>query len=177
MACSTRLPPASSALNIPLDELSFQWQYAEPANGDWVNIVGATGTTFTPSDFLATGLNVGVPLRVQASFIDGLGVKETVISAPTAVLLTNPAVNHAPTVVPQVAPPGLSDTSAREDAPLGTDARPGLFLPLITTFTDDLTAANQLIYTATLADGSAARHDRPALRGSDRRRRARHSRP
>ena len=142
-------------LNIPLEELSFQWQYAEPANGDWVNIVGATNSTFTPSDFLATGLNVGVPLRVQASFIDGLGVKETVTSAPTAVLLTNPAVNHAPTVAPQTSPPGLSDTSARQDAPLGTDARPGIFLPLITNFTDDLTAANQLTYAATLADGSA----------------------
>jgi Ca2+-binding RTX toxin-like protein len=141
-------------LNIPLDELDFQWQYAEPANGDWVNIVGATNATFTPTDFLATGLNVGVPLRVQATFIDGLGVKETVVSAPTALLLTNPAVNHAPIVVQQVSPPGLSDTSARDGQPLGTAAHPGLFLPLITNFSDDITAANQLVYTATLKDGS-----------------------
>src|SRR6185436_20508743 len=93
-----------AANDIPANELSFQWQYAEPANGDWVNIVGANEATFTPTDFLATGLNVGVPLRVQATFIDGLGVKETVVSAPTALLLTNPAVNHAPIVVQQVSP-------------------------------------------------------------------------
>ena len=144
-----------AANDIPANELSFQWQYAEPANGDWVNIVGATNATFTPSDFLATGLNVGVPLRVQATFIDGLGVKETVTSAPTAILVTNPAVNHAPTVVPQISPPGLSDTSARVGEALGTAAHPGLFLPLITNFTDDLTAANQLVYAATLKDGTA----------------------
>src|SRR6185295_7571435 len=93
--------------------------------------------------------HVGFPLRVVASFTDGLGVKETVFSPPTAALVTNPAVNHAPTVVTQVAEPGLFDTSARANEPMT------LFLPLVTTFTDDQTAAANLIYTATLANGTA----------------------
>ena len=117
-------------IDIPLNELNFQWQMQIVAPGGgglrWVDIAGATGTTFAPTDF-----HVGNPLRVQASFIDGLGVKETVVSAPTAVLVTNPAVNHAPTVVTQVAEPGLFDTSAQADQPMT------LFLPLVTTFTDD----------------------------------------
>jgi len=142
-------------LNIRLDELNFQWQYADPFNADWINIAGATSATFKPSDFLATGVNAGVPLRVQVTFIDGLGVKETVFSAPTGILLTNPLVNHAPFVVPQVSPPGLADTSARDGQPLGTTAHPGLYLPLITNFGDDITAANQLDFTATLKNGSA----------------------
>jgi Ca2+-binding RTX toxin-like protein len=139
--------------DIPVNELNIQWQYQDPvavggAPPQWVNIVGATGLSFTPSDRY-----VGVPLRVVASFTDGLGVHEMVASAPTALVVTNPAVNHAPTVVTQVAQPGLPDTTAREDTPLGTATRPGIFLPLITTFTDDTTPANQLIYTATLGNG------------------------
>ena len=70
-------------------------------------------------------------------------------SAPTAALVFDPAVNHAPTVVTQVAEPGLFDTSALQDQPIT------LSLPLVTTFTDDQTPAANLIYTATLADGSA----------------------
>src|SRR6185436_2642533 len=53
------------------------------------------------------------------------------------------------TVVTQVAENGLFDTSAQQDQAMT------LFLPLVTTFTDDQTAAANLIYTATLADGSA----------------------
>jgi len=135
-------------IDIPLNELSFQWQYeiaaAPGGTSQWVDIVGATDPTFEPTDFY-----VGFALRVVASFVDGLGVTERVISAPTALLVTDPAVNHAPTVVTQVAENGLFDTSARQDTPLT------LFLPLVTTFTDDQTNAANLIYTATLADGSA----------------------
>jgi Ca2+-binding RTX toxin-like protein len=145
------LDPATagfSRIDIPLNELQLQWQVQDLARGDWVNIEGATGPAFIPTDF-----QVGEAIRVQATFIDGLGVKETVFSAPTAVVATNPIVNHAPTVVAQVAQPGLPDTTAHEDTPLGTASRPGIFLPLITTFTDDTTPANQLVYTATLANG------------------------
>jgi Ca2+-binding RTX toxin-like protein len=142
-------------IDIPLNELSLQWQYLDPVavGGNppqWVNIAGATAASYVVTDFL-----VGVPLRVVASFTDGLGVHEAVASAQTAIVVTNPAVNHAPTIVTQVAQPGLPDTTAREDTPLGTTTRPGIFLPLITTFTDDNTAANRLIYTATLANGAA----------------------
>ena len=135
--------------DIPLNELNLQWQYLDPvavggAPPTWVDIAGATGATFAPTDF-----QVGTPLRVQATFIDGLGVKETVSSAPTAILIADPAINHAPTVVTQVAEPGLFDTSAQQDQAMT------LFLPLVTTFTDDQTPAANLIYTATLANGSA----------------------
>ena len=134
--------------DIPLQDLNFQWQYqivaAPGGTSQWVDIAGATEPTFVPTDFY-----VGFALRVVASFIDGLGVKETVFSAPTALLVTDPAVNHAPTVVTQVAENGLFDTSAQQDQAMT------LFLPLVTTFTDDQTPAANLIYTATLADGSA----------------------
>jgi Ca2+-binding RTX toxin-like protein len=152
------LDPATAGferIDIPLDELSLQWQYLDPVavGGNppqWVNIAGATGTSFVVTDFF-----VGVPLRVVASFTDGLGVHESVASVQTAVVNTDPGVNHAPTIVTQVAQPGLPDTTGHEDTPLGTTARPGIFLPLITTFTDDNTPANQLVYAATLANGDA----------------------
>ena len=141
-------------IDIPLNELNFQWQYQDQAGvggarpPSWISITGATGASFTPTDAY-----IGVPLRVVASFTYGLGVKETIVSAPTSLVVTNPVINHAPTIVTQVAQPGLPDTTGREDTPLGTTARPGITLPLITVFTDDTTPANQLIYTATLANG------------------------
>ncbi len=141
---SIRGRSADSRSRSKISASNGRCRLSAPGGGtQWLDIAGATGTTFAPTDF-----HVGNPLRVQASFTDGLGVKETVFSAPTAILVTNPAVNHAPTVVTQVAEPGLFDTSAREDQPIT------LFLPLTTTFTDDTTAAANLIYTATLADGS-----------------------
>jgi Ca2+-binding RTX toxin-like protein len=142
-------------IDIPLNELNFQWQYQDQAGvggarpPSWIAIAGATGPSFTPTDTF-----IGVPLRVVATFTDGLGVKETIVSAPTSLVVTNPAINHAPTIVTQVAQPGLPDTTGHEDTPLGTVARPGISLPLITVFTDDTTPANQLIYTATLANGA-----------------------
>ena len=142
-------------IDIPQNEINLQWQYqivaAPGGTSQWVDIAGATASTFAPTDFF-----VGFPLRVVASFIDGLGVRETVFSAPTAILVADPAVNHAPTVVTQVAEPGLFDTSARAGLPFTLD------LPLFTTFVDDQTASAALTYTATLAstgaalDGSAA---------------------
>ena len=141
-------------IDIPLEEMSFQWQWLDPvaANGNpphWVDIVGATGTSFTVPDRY-----VGFPIRVVASFTDGLGVAETVASAQTASVNDNPAINLAPVIQPQTDQPGLPDTTAIEDTPLGTAARPGLFLNLLDIFTDDATPANQLVYTATLADGA-----------------------
>jgi hypothetical protein len=141
-------------IDIPLEEMSFQWQWLDPvaANGNpphWVDIAGATATSFTVPDRY-----VGFPIRVVASFTDGLGVTETVASAQTASVNDNPAINLAPVIQPQTDQPGLPDTTAIEDTPLGTAARPGLFLNLLDIFTDDATPANQLVYTATLADGA-----------------------
>jgi hypothetical protein len=55
--------------------------------------------------------DVGVPLRVQATFIDGLGASAS--RRPCSprrprcyVAVRNPAVNHAPVVLPQISPPG-----------------------------------------------------------------------
>ena len=148
---------------------SYQWQYqiiaAPGGTAQWVNIVGATAATFAPTDFY-----VGNPLRVVASFTDGQGFTETVFSAPTALLAFDPAVNHAPTVVTQVAEPGLFDTTALQDQPIT------LSLPLVTTFTDDQTAAANLIYTATLADGTALETIGLSLRHHAGRRRRRHGR-
>lgn len=66
--------------------ISVRWQSFDGTN--WVNIPGATGTSFTPNDpFIdLNGPQVGRQLRVVASFTDGLGAIETVISAPTAVV-------------------------------------------------------------------------------------------
>lgn len=64
--------------------ISVQWQSFDGTN--WVDIPGATGTNFTPNDPLLdlNGPQVGRQLRVVASFTDGLGTAETVISEPTA---------------------------------------------------------------------------------------------
>src|SRR6185436_6597883 len=55
--------------------ISFQWQYeiaaAPGGTTQWVDIHGATAATFAPTDFY-----VGFALRIVASFIDGLGVRE-----------------------------------------------------------------------------------------------------
>jgi Ca2+-binding RTX toxin-like protein len=64
--------------------IAVQWQSFDGTT--WVNIPGATGTSFTPNDPLIdlNGTQVGRPLRVEATFTDGLGATETVISAATA---------------------------------------------------------------------------------------------
>ena len=140
-------------IDIALEQLSLQWQYQEQAGvggnpPQWVNIVGATGPAFTVTQFYD-----GVPLRVVATFTDGLGVHETLASAPTANVADGPG-NLAPFIRPQEAVPGLPDTSAYEDTPLGTALRPGYYVPVLTVFNDDNTPPNQLLYTAALADGS-----------------------
>ena len=137
---------------IPAGDLHLQWQAFDIAGKDWHNVAGATSASFTPTDFL-----LGQQLRLQVSYVDGLGFTEVVHSAATAVLTfpAAPPVNHAPTLRPQIGAPGLADTAAREDTPVGTVAQPWIPLDLINTFTDDTTPANLLVYTATLADGSS----------------------
>ncbi|AWN42710.1 peroxidase family protein [Methylobacterium durans] len=122
---------------------TFQWQYLDPARGEWVPITGATGATYTVTPFV-----VGQPIRVVASFVDALGFKEHVTSAQTAVVATAPGVNTAPFIVPQQGQVGLPDTNILDSAPVS------LFLPVTTVFNDAQTAANALIYKVTLADGS-----------------------
>jgi VCBS repeat-containing protein len=135
-------------LPIPSGDFTIQWQAFDIAGKDWHTVAGATSASFTPTDFL-----LGQQLRAEVSYVDGLGYKEVVHSAATAVL-TFPAVvavNHAPTLAVQVGAPGIADTSGAEDTALGTVLNPGLPIDLINIFTDDTTASNRLVYTATLA--------------------------
>jgi Ca2+-binding RTX toxin-like protein len=134
--------------------LHYQWQYQTIAAGGtvaWVDIAGATGTSYTVTSFV-----LGSPLRVRAFFTDGLGYTEHVRSALTAVVTENAAVNTAPFILQQQNPPGLLDTTARTNTPIN------LVLPLNAVFADNQTLTNNLIFTAALAangqllDGSAA---------------------
>ena len=71
-----------------LGALSWRWQSS--SNGSsWSDIIGATASTFTPSEAL-----VGRQLRVLASYTDGLGKAESATSASTAGVAN---VNDAPT--------------------------------------------------------------------------------
>jgi Ca2+-binding RTX toxin-like protein len=73
----TALPGTIAQFNgIPQSAITFQWQSSN--GGAFTNILGATGTTFTP-----TQAQVGLILRVVASFIDSTGAARTVVSAAT----------------------------------------------------------------------------------------------
>src|SRR2546426_4127665 len=74
---------------------------------------------------------------------------DRVFAAPTTLVIVDPTVNPAPTIVVQQALTGLPDPSAQELTPLN------LYLPLTDTFIDAQTPANQLVYAATLANGQA----------------------
>src|SRR5690606_25608846 len=50
--------------------------------GDYIDVPGARGDTFTPSDE-----HTGLRIRVLGSYVDGGGVTETVTSAPTDVVI------------------------------------------------------------------------------------------
>ncbi|WP_223504069.1 peroxidase family protein [Pseudomonas sp. BF-R-24] len=60
--------------------VTHQWQVGG-IGVSFTDIAGATGSTFTP-----TPAQVGLSLRVVASFTDGLGTLERVFSAPTTVV-------------------------------------------------------------------------------------------
>ena len=124
--------------------MHVQWQWLDPARAQWVNIAGATGTTFTPITFVE-----GQQLRAALSFVDGRGVTERMFSAATNAVTGAPGINTPPIVVQQQALVGLPDTSARQGGTVN------LFLPLTTTFSDAQTPANQLLFSAALADGRA----------------------
>ena len=123
---------------------TFQWQYLDPARGAWVPITGATAATYTVSSFV-----IGQPLRVVTSYVDAKGYTEHVDALQTGPVTTAAGVNTAPFVVPQQGQVGLPDTNVIDTAPVN------LFLPVTTVFGDAQTPANQLVYTATLANGAA----------------------
>ncbi|WP_132030233.1 tail fiber protein [Aquabacter spiritensis] len=67
--------------------VGYQWQRQDGAV--WVDIIGATGTTYTLSQ-----AEVGHRVRAELRYTDGQGAVETVASAPTAPIAN---VNDAPT--------------------------------------------------------------------------------
>ncbi|QXH34067.1 peroxidase family protein [Pseudomonas muyukensis] len=69
-----------------LGAFSFQWQ--QGLAGNFVNILGATGATFTPG--LLQG---GQQLRVIVRYTDGFGAQETLTSAATTAVRLLPGVN------------------------------------------------------------------------------------
>ena len=83
---------------VVVSTIVFTWQ-AETSLGTWVDV--GIGPTFQPGD-----AQVGLSLRVVATFDDLSGHQETVLSAPTAAVLN---INDAPTGVPTI-----SDTSPTE---------------------------------------------------------------
>ncbi len=123
---------------------TYQWEYLDPARAQWVPITGAISPTLKVADF-----EVGLPIRVVASFVDAKGYTESVVSAQTALVTTAPGVNTAPFIVPQQGQVGLPDTIVLDNVPVK------LFLPVTTVFGDAQTPANALVYKVTLATGAA----------------------
>ncbi|MBD1205160.1 MAG: heme peroxidase, partial [Rhodobacteraceae bacterium] len=84
-----------------LGAFSYQWQSS--TNGvDWANIPGANAATYQPGQAL-----VGASLRLEVSFVDGLGFTEVLYSTPTAPVVDS---NVAPTGAPVI-----SDTTPTEN--------------------------------------------------------------
>jgi Ca2+-binding RTX toxin-like protein len=126
----------------------YQWQQQIITAGGgqaWIDVGGATGTSFTP-----TNANLGNFIRVVETYTDNKGLVEHAYSAPTALVVTNPTpvVNTAPFIVAQQGLTGLPDTTARTGFPIN------LFLPLTVVFGDNETNSNLLTFTATQANGS-----------------------
>ncbi len=94
----TASPAFSDPNGVNNASITYAWQ-AETTPGVWTTV--GNGPTFQPGD-----AQVGLALRVLASFVDGLGNPETVTSAVTAAVSN---LNDAPTGLP-----AISDTSPTE---------------------------------------------------------------
>jgi Ca2+-binding RTX toxin-like protein len=70
--------------NDGMGPVSYQWQVSGDGGATWSDIALATAATFTP-----TGLYLRQPVRVVASYTDGGGTSESVISAVAAIMGTN----------------------------------------------------------------------------------------
>jgi Ca2+-binding RTX toxin-like protein len=133
---------------INLATVQYQWQQQIVTAGGgqaWIDIGGATGTSFTP-----TNANLGNAIRVVETYTDNKGLVEHAYAQPTALVAANPAplTNTAPFVVNQQGLTGFADTNARTGFPVN------ILLPLAQVFGDNETAANLLTFNATLADGT-----------------------
>ena len=113
---------------------SLQWQVKDFPSGVWLPIVGATGADFKITSF-------------QASYVDRMGVTETVVSAPTILVTLPGGVNTPPFVVAEQQLTGVPDTTALAGQSFD------YFVPVTTIFGDGQTLPSNLLYSATLADG------------------------
>ncbi len=125
--------------------ISWQWQENDILRGEWVNIAGATSSTYTVQSFFEGALGI----RVKASYVDGKGYTETVISAPTVAVTEPGNVNTAPTIAFATQFNGIANTTAL------IGQKFDFFSPFSSIFTDAQTASTALTYNATLADGSS----------------------
>ena len=136
--------------------VSLQWQKQDVAHPGWINITGATSASFVlPEQVLGDGI------RLVASYTDGKGMHEQVISDFTVAVAATPAINHAPIINQQTNPVGLPDTTVLEDRGLGgphiaggpAGLSAGIFLALDQVFSDDNTPLTPggLVFKATLA--------------------------
>lgn len=67
--------------NVPT--MTFRWQIERnDGTGDYINLPGAYGTTFTPSDE-----HTGLRIRVVGTYVDAGGVTETVMSLPSDLVI------------------------------------------------------------------------------------------
>jgi Ca2+-binding RTX toxin-like protein len=67
---------------VPESAISYRWQIERnDGTGDYIDIPGARGNTFTPDDD-----HVGLRIRVLGMYTDGGGVTEVVMSYPTDVV-------------------------------------------------------------------------------------------
>jgi len=92
LAAQNQVLTANLATIVDIDGLSnpqFAIQWQTNSGLAWVNVPGATGTTFT----LGQG-NVGQQVRVLVNYVDNFGVAESVASDPTAPVAN---VNDLPT--------------------------------------------------------------------------------
>lgn len=90
--------------------ITFRWQVERnDGTGDYINIPGVSGNTFTPDDD-----HVGLRIRVLGTYHDAGGVIEVVMSHPTDVVV---GVNDDPT-----GPVLISDMSPTEGQPLTVTA-------------------------------------------------------
>ena len=124
--------------------ITWQWQYNDILRGQWVDIAGAVGSTYKVDPFFDGSLGI----RVEASYVDGKGYRETVISASTAAVSLPGNVNTAPTFVVAQQFNGVANTTNNIGQPFD------YFSPLTSIFTDRQTASTALVYTAKLANGS-----------------------
>jgi Ca2+-binding RTX toxin-like protein len=82
-----------------LGAFSYQWQSSADGGITWTDLAGATAADFTP-----TQSQVGLMLRSVVSFVDGLGITETVTSAATAIVADLPEPATGTPVISDLTP-------------------------------------------------------------------------